>query len=289
MPASLYLKEGIPPLIYNLSQYIPQVEAELLLSHVFKYVREGLYVNNIIIDDEVLNLCRSLVRRRLSGEPLQYITGNASFMDMDFFVTKDTFIPRPETELLVYEILRTTNYESRITNRALRIMDLCSGCGNIAISLARSMSNAEIVATDISRSALDVAELNCATYGLEKKISFYQGDLFQALSIDKEYKFDIIVTNPPYIKTRELESLQREVLFEPRVALDAGPDGLDFYRRIADNAIGYLKKGGSIFLEIGIGQAIDVKQIFESKKIFRISKVISDLSGIERVIWISLL
>jgi len=229
--------------------------------------------------------CSSLVERRLSGEPLQYIVGTSEFLGCSFIVNRDVFIPRPETELLVKEVLSSTDNRD-----GLRILDLCTGCGNIAVSLARSADKIEVVAVDISHSAIKAAEENAIVHEADKKIRFYTGDLFTALPIEKKYKFDIIVCNPPYIKSSELQFLQQEVRREPKVALDGGMDGLEFYRRIAHEVPHYLRKGGALFLEIGFAQKDDVVNIFSSKEMFNAYEVKKDFLGIERVIlWTSLL
>lgn len=214
-------------------------------------------------------------------EPLQYIAGREQFMGLDFIVNKDVLIPRPETEILVNEVFRHAGH-------GIKILDLCTGSGNIAISLAKMIEGAQIIATDISVSALDTARKNASIHGVDKQIEFYQGDLFQALPVDKRYKFDIIVCNPPYVKRADIDFLQEEVRCEPHHALDGGIDGLDFYRRLAEAAQDFLAPGGSLFLEMGFDQAQDVANIFNSKRAFKIKKIKEDLAGIDRVVWISL-
>ena len=214
-------------------------------------------------------------------EPLQYIAGRETFMGLDFIVNKDVLIPRPETEILVNEVFRHAGH-------GIKILDLCTGSGNIAISLAKMIEGAQIIATDISVSALDTARKNASIHGVDKQIEFYQGDLFQALPVDKRYKFDIIVCNPPYVKRADIDFLQEEVRCEPHHALDGGIDGLDFYRRLAEAAQDFLAPGGSLFLEMGFDQAQDVANIFNSKRAFKIKKIKEDLAGIDRVVWISL-
>ncbi len=275
-------------LINKYSRIISQAETEVLLCEIFRCTREEIYVSNVPADECIEDRCDLLIQRRLSGEPLQYITGNSQFMGQDFIVNKDVFIPRPETEILVNEVFRRAIHDSRFTIHDLRILDLCTGCGNIAVSLARILGGAEIVATDISESALKIAQKNAVVHGVDKCITFYNGYLFQALPIDKKYKFDIIVCNPPYVKSGNVDFLQEEVRREPRIALDGGDDGLEFYRQITDLAPAFLKSGGSLFLETGFDQVKEVKGIFCSKKSFKLCKVKKDFAGIDRVIWISL-
>jgi release factor glutamine methyltransferase len=278
-------------IFYLINKYrdcLSRIEVEELLSYIFKCRKEKFYITDIAVGEEMESFYDSLVTRRLKGEPLQYIIGTAEFMGLNFIVNRDVFIPRPETEILVNTILSSpfTFYPS--PERRLKILDLCTGCGNIAISLAKFLPDGEIIATDISSAALNIAEQNSVLNEVNYRIKFYQGNLFQALPFDKKYKFDIIVCNPPYIKHSDIEHLQKEVRREPRISLDGGEDGLDFYRRIAGKTRNYLKKGGALFLEIGAGQVADVIRIFESMNIFNVHKIIKDFTGIERVLWIGL-
>ncbi len=263
----------------------PQVELEALLSYIFKCSRSELYLNELTVDEQIERLYDSLIAKRISGEPLQHITGVAEFMEMDFGVDKDVFIPRPETEILVKE----ASLEIKNRERVGKVLDLCTGSGNIAIGLGRLVPTIEIIATDISECALDRARMNAISHGTGKRVTFYKGDLFEALPLDKKYKFDIIVCNPPYVKRADIGLLQEEVQREPRIALDGGSDGLDFYRQIASKTHAYLSAGGSLFLEIGAGQVGDISVIFESTGKFRVRKIIKDLAGIDRVLWIDLL
>ena len=289
MLKTLKLEKNIFCLINRYSTRIPQIEIEILLSHALNCAREELYLNNGSIEDGVFELCEVLIGRRLSGEPLQYIIGHAEFMGLNFIVNKSVFIPRPETEVLVNEAFRFTLHASRFTKKNIHALDLCTGSGNIAISLAWLLPEIKVSATDISQGTLETAGSNASIHGVDKRVKFYKGDLFEALPIDKERGFDIIVCNPPYIRNDELYTLQKEVTLEPRVALDGGYDGLDFYRRIADDAPRYLRKSGDIFLEIGHDQAQAVKDIFVAGKCFKINKIIKDFSGLDRMVWISLL
>lgn len=285
MPSSLKIQKNIFYLINKYLGRVSRVDLESLLSYIFRCSRSELYVNELVIDEQTERLYDSLIARRISGEPLQYITGVAEFMEMDLNVDKDVFIPRPETEILVNEVSR----EIRNKEQVNRLLDLCTGSGNIAIGLAKSAPTVEIIATDISGRALDRACMNSIFQGTKKSITFYKGDLFDALPLDKKYKFDIIVCNPPYVKRDDIGLLQEEVQVEPRIALDGGLDGLDFYRKIASKARAYLSLGGSLFLEVGAGQAEDTSVIFEAEDKFKVRKIIKDLAGIDRVLWIDLL
>ncbi len=283
----LKVQREIACLVNKFSTIIPRYEIEALLAYLFNCDRNLLYVKDIIVDEIAESLFESMVQRRLSGEPLQYITGQVRFMGLGFLVNKAVFIPRPETEILVNEALSAVSCQLTAKG-TFKILDLCTGCGNIAVSLIKPAPRLEIVATDISERALEIAEKNAVHHGAGQRITFYKGDLFRALPVDKNFKFDIIICNPPYVKTGELSGLQKEVRCEPGIALDGGIDGLDFYRGLAEMSPGYLKKKGRVFLEVGFGQAHEVIDIFSAKKMFNIDKIEKDLSGIERVIWISL-
>ena len=278
-------KKDIFYLINKYSKGISRIESEMLLEYLFNCNRVDLYTKDLAVNEVAEELYGSLVGRWLGGEPVQYITGKAEFMGFDFMVTRDTLIPRTETELLVNEVI---SFASSLELGALSLLDLCTGSGNIAISLAKSMPQAEIAATDISGPALRIAEKNAMLHKVSERIRFYKGDLFEALMFDKNQKFDIIVCNPPYVKEEEIPFLQKEVAAEPGIALNGGEDGLDFYRRIAKGSRYYLKQGGSLVMETGFGQADAVKDIFSSAR-FEIDKIIKDFAGIERLIWINLL
>ena len=275
-------KKDIFYLINKYSRVISRVEAEMLLEFLFNCEKLDLYVRDFIINKTAEELYDMLASRRLNGESVQHITGRAEFMGLDFIVTKDVLIPRPETEILVNEILGAGFI-------APKILDLCTGSGNIAVSLAKSMPQAEIIATDISENALKIAEKNAVLHQASAGIKFYKGNLFNALMFAKNPKFDIIVCNPPYIKEADAPFLQKEVRLEPLIALNGGKDGLDFYRDIAKESRKFLRKGSSILLEMGFGQREAIEDIFLSYNIFSIYRVIRDFSGIERAIWINLL
>ena len=287
---------------------IPRLESEIMLSSILRCKRSELYINEVLSDRDAEAAYESFVSRRLTGEPVQYIVGSAEFMGLDLIVNKDVFIPRPETELLVDNVLHYTSHITHYTRGALKILDLCTGSGNIAISIAKLIDDARVTATDISDAALRVARRNSDRHNIGDRIEFYKGDLFEALPrskrciheatdkslerglpLDKMSKFDIIVCNPPYIKKQDIAFLQQEVRKEPLIALDGGDDGLDFYRTIAEKAFQYLEKNGSMFLEIGIGQAGDIRGIFEAAGRYRIRSITKDFSGIDRILWISLL
>jgi len=210
--------------------------------------------------------------------PVQYIMGSTEFCGLDIKVNEDVLIPRPETELLVET---TVELSRTLHNRhdTLRLLDLCTGSGCIAIALTKRLSDCKIVASDISGKALTLAGENARRHQAGQ-IKFIKSDLFSDL---KEH-FDIIVSNPPYISGPEFADLQEEVLREPRVALYGGEDGLDFYRRIFNTAGKFLNDGGYVTVEIGYAQRRGVEDICEAAKGFKVTDIKKDLSGIDRVI-----
>lgn len=214
----------------------------------------------------------SVLERRVKGEPIEKIFGKTEFYGLPFGVTEDVLSPRKETEVLVEEVLKSIGKDKK------EVLDLCTGSGAIAVAIAKN-SNAKVQAADISSEALEVAKKNALLNGV--KIAFHNGDMFSALK--KQKKFDIITCNPPYIKTEDIKTLDREVReHDPILALDGGEDGLQFYRKLAREAGAYLVPQGKIFIEIGKGQAQSVKKLF-SKNGFSVI-VVKDYSGIQRII-----
>jgi release factor glutamine methyltransferase len=238
----------------------PRLQVELLLAHLLKLPRMKLYLNfeRVLSLTEVDSL-RELVKRRGQREPLQHIVGSTSFCGYEIVVNRHALVPRPETELLAEEGWKF------LSERTTAVLDFGTGTGCIALALAVKCPNAKIIATDISADALALAKENAARNKVSERIEFLQGDGFATLKT--EAKLDLIVSNPPYIPSAEIETLQPEVKdFDPRAALDGGADGLDFYRRIAAEAKLFLKPEGKIMLEFGDGQADDIKKIFENEK-----------------------
>ena len=209
--------------------------------------------------------------------PVQYIVGSQRFCGLDFSVDERVLIPRPETESVVEAVL---SQSIQLKTQGLKVLDLCTGSGNIVVSLARFNESYRMTASDISPGALDVARSNAAKHAVRGRIEFVQSDLFTNIGD----KFDIIVSNPPYIARGEFDGLQKEVLKEPRIAQDGGEDGCDFYRRIISGSPRYLKKGGHLIMEIGFGQRRAVEGIFHGTDEFEIVEVIKDFNGIDRVV-----
>ena len=263
----------------------PRVEAELLLGHILNLKRTQLYLNSQrSLSSEQEEKLKRLIEKRLKGKPLQYVIGETEFFGLKFKVDSRALIPRPETEILVSMVLEYFKREKRESDN-LKIIDVGTGAGNIAIALAYHLKNSFIYATDISSEALSLAKENAEINKLEDGIEFLCGDLFAPLK-DKglEEKIDAIISNPPYVQKEEKEILPKEVRdFEPGVALFV-EEGL--YQKIIDQSVMFLKKGnGILVLETGYNQAQKVKKIIEAKVEFTSIEIIKDLGGIERVVF----
>ena len=253
----------------------PKLKARLLLQYVLDKPRQYIIVyDNKEIDKQQQWQYFVNIEKLTKGIPLQHITHRQEFMKMDFFVDENVLIPRPDTEILVEEVIKIAQkYNSP------RILDLCTGSGAIAISLKKFVPNADITAVDKSEKALEIAQKNAEK--LEAKINFVKSDLFDKLD---NKKFDIIVSNPPYIRKDEIKKLSEEVQKEPKIALDGGEDGLDFYRIIAEQAINYLKTGSFLCFEIGYNQKNDVIKIIEDEQNYKNTYCKKDLYGNDRII-----
>lgn len=253
----------------------PKLKARLLLQYVIKKPRQYLIVyDNKEIDKKEQWEYFVNIDKITKGIPLQHITHSQEFMKMDFYVNENVLIPRPDTETLVEEVI---NIAKKI-NRP-RILDLCTGSGAIAISISKNVPNAEVVAVDISEKALEVAQKNA--HNLEAKVKFIKSNLFEKLPREK---YDIIVSNPPYIKKEEIGQLSNEVQKEPELALNGGIDGLDFYRKITKQAIDYLKIGSYLCYEIGYDQREDVIDIINNQGQYMETYCKKDLYGNDRVV-----
>lgn len=253
----------------------PKLKARLLLQYVLDKPRQYIIVyDNKEIDKQQQWQYFVNIEKLTKGIPLQHITHRQEFMKMDFFVDENVLIPRPDTEILVEEVIKIAQkYNSP------RVLDLCTGSGAIAISLKKFVPNADITAVDISEKALEIAQKNAEK--LEAKINFVKSNLFDKLD---NKKFDIIVSNPPYIRKDEIKKLSEEVQKEPKIALDGGEDGLDFYRIIAEQAINYLKTGSFLCFEIGYNQKNDVIKIIEDEQNYKNTYCKKDLYGNDRII-----
>lgn len=253
----------------------PKLKARLLLQYVLDKPRQYIIVyDNKEIDKQQQWQYFVNIEKLTKGVPLQHITHRQEFMKMDFFVNEDVLIPRPDTEILVEEVIKIAQkYNSP------KILDLCTGSGAIAISIKKFVPNADITAVDISEKALEVAQKNAKR--LDAEINFVKSDLFDKL---ENKKYDIIVSNPPYIRKDEIKKLSEEVQKEPKIALDGGEDGLDFYRIITEESINYLKTGSFLCFEIGYNQKNDVIKIIEDEQNYKNTYCKKDLYGNDRII-----
>jgi release factor glutamine methyltransferase len=255
------------------------LESEVLLMHTLKMERVKLYID---IDSELTSEkyaeFSSLIQRRLTGEPSAYITGNREFYGLDFFVNPDVLIPRPETELLVEKTIDIAK------NRSYKIIvDAGTGSGVVAICLALNLPDAVIYATDISASALEVASRNCRKHNVEDRITFFQGNLLEPLP----EPVDMIVANLPYVTDDDMQQVNTAG-HEPGVALSGGTDGLEFIIAIAGQSVSKLLRGGSILLEVGQGQSQAASRQLKGIYPYGEAEIYRDLSGIERVVSLSL-
>ncbi|MGE5219633.1 MAG: peptide chain release factor N(5)-glutamine methyltransferase [Chloroflexota bacterium] len=258
------------------------LDAELLLGHALGLSREQLVLGaGRELSPSRVRAYERLLTRRCAHEPVAYITGRREFWSLDFHVTPAVLIPRPETERLVEIVLQLAG--ALRTNQPLRIVDIGTGSGAIAVALASELADAHIFATDISAAALTIAADNAAENRVADNIEFVRSDLFAGLPTDRP--FDLLVSNPPYIPRAEIDALEPEVSrWEPRGALDGGWDGLDFYRRIAARAFNYLRSGGAVAVEIGAGMGRAVAALFKESAGCAEIELYQDYAGIDRVI-----
>lgn len=250
--------------------------AKELLSYVLKKDRVYLTINSdtALTDTEYAEFTKC-IEQIIDGKPLQYITQKQEFMGIDFFVNEDVLIPQPDTEILVETVLDICE---RYGEQSLRILDLCTGSGAIAISLSKIL-NTQVFASDVSAKALKVAEKNNVMNNT--KVEFIESNLFKQINGEK---FDIIVSNPPYIKNEEIKLLSKQVQNEPYIALAGGEDGLDFYRKIIDEAYKYINKNGYLCLEIGYDQKEDLIKLIKQNENYEYENCIKDLSNNDRCI-----
>jgi release factor glutamine methyltransferase len=259
----------------------PERDAELALSHCLGIERVILYRDNPGISDEMNAQIDACLKRRTGREPLQYILGYTEFYGLKIKVGTGVLIPRPETELLAEEAIKTIS-KCKFQNANFKILDLCTGSGCIALALAEAFPDARVYGTDMSADALGYAKENAGLNNI-KNITFLKGDLFKPV---KDMQFDMIVSNPPYIQTDDFKSLQPEIIdWEPVTALDGGEDGLDYYRKIISGAGDYLKENGFLMIEIGMGQSDPIREMAEDEGLADIH-VLKDYAGIERIIFL---
>jgi release factor glutamine methyltransferase len=233
----------------------PRLAAELLLAHILKVDRVRLYTDlDRPLEKDELTAYRALIERRVAGEPVQYLTGQRAFYGRTFQVDARVLIPRPETELLVEAVLRRLPADG-----APRLLDVATGSGCIAVTLAAERAQAMVVATDVDTGCCTLARANAEALGVAARVEVREGDLFAPVEADAP--FDAVVSNPPYVRTSELPGLQLEVQREPRLALDGGPEGVTVLTRVVDGAFLHLVPGGLLALEIGEEQGAAVRDL----------------------------
>lgn len=261
----------------------PRLDAEVLLAHLLKKSRLQLYLHfEMPVFQEHLTPFRELIKKRIAHTPVSYLTNRKEFMSLDFYVDERVLIPRPETEQLVETVLtaETENFQ--------RLLELGTGSGVIATSLAVKQAEWEIVATDISEPALAVARKNAEIHACTAQIKFLAGDLFEpvaAICANGDAQFDWIVCNPPYIKNTERDTLSPDVRdHEPEIALFAGDDGLDVIRRLIAEAPKYLAPTGKLILEIGATQANTIQTLLEAESAYATYELFKDYAGKERIV-----
>ncbi len=254
----------------------PVREAEMLITGLLDIDRSGLYTYDAEMPEDRARRIDDLAVRRTRGEPIQYLIGHVPFYGLTIYVGSGVLIPRPETELLVDEVIRQMPQKA---TSPLTFLDLCTGSGCIGLSIARHFPDAVVYGVDASEAAMVYATQNALANSVHN-IRFKLGDLFAPVNT---LHFDCIVSNPPYVRHDEIRTLQREIReHEPVSALDGGRDGLDFYRRIFRDAAAYLKDNGIIMLEIGLGQSAAIRELALSAG-FTKMHFIKDFAGIERI------
>lgn len=254
-------------------------EREHMLTTILDCERIDLYTNKKPLTPAQEEKYMTMLKRRCLGEPLQYIIGSTGFMGLDFKVAPCVLIPRPETEILVEEALKVL----KNIKHTPKVLDLGTGSGNIAVSIAKYLDKVEVTAVDISKDALKLAKENAGLNNVSEKIDFVYENMESFLEKDLG-SFDLIISNPPYIKTEDLFKLPVDVRREPETALDGGKDGLKFYRTIISKASQFLTNNGFLFLEIGDNQDKDIKNLFELSKNFKKVSFVKDYVGTNRVV-----
>ena len=249
------------------------LQTKILLSDLLNKPKEYLIINQDE-ETEVEKKFKENIEKIVNGYPIQYITKKQEFMKLNFYLDENVLIPQPDTEILVEKVI---NICKEIKN--VKILDMCTGSGAIAISLAKYLENSTVIASDISEKALEVTKKNAKSN--EVKLNFLKSDMFEEFS---NIKFDVIVSNPPYIETDVIKSLSNQVKCEPYIALDGGEDGLYFYKILAENAYKFLNKDGYLCLEIGYNQKQSVTNLLKSTNKYQEIFCIKDLANIDRVI-----
>lgn len=257
-----------------------RLEAQILLAHTLQCNRVSLYTNydQPLAADELARY-RALIQRRLAGEPVAYLVGEQEFWSLLFYVDDAVLIPRHDTETVIEVILDLLPDRQA----ALAIADIATGSGAIAVTLAKELPKAQVVATDLSPRALAMAARNAERNGVAARVHARQGDLLACLAAGE--RFDVLVSNPPYVRSGDIEALSAEVRHEPHQALDGGPDGLSVLARLIAAAPGHVAPGGWLVLEHGFDQAEDVARLIADTGAFGATELRRDLGGNARVTW----
>lgn len=258
----------------------PRLNAELLLSHILNCKRLELYLRfNQPLNSSETNTYRNYISRRGNFEPYQYIIGEVEFYGLRILVDKNVLIPRQDTEILIEAIL------SKYSQEDLKLLDIGTGSGNIPITLATHLSNSKIIATDISQNAILIAEKNRKLHNMQSRIGFIKSDFINDNLDNYKNKFDIVVSNPPYVNNGEFKTLQKEITeYEPQIAVTDFSDGLKFYKVISKKSKNLLKHNGMLFFEVGKGQSEDVKNIMLDNGFTNI-EIVKDFNEIDRVVF----
>ena len=263
----------------------PRLCAEVLLAHQLNTDRLKLYLEyDQPVCEKDINQYRSMIKRLLEDEPVQYITGIQEFWSMDFIVNSSVLIPRPETEILVEQALRVISEHYPDKNTEISVLDIGTGSGAIAIAIASELENGKIDAVDISEPALETAKLNGEKHGMGSRISFHNGNMFEPFEKNHKY-FDIILSNPPYVTEKDYELLPNKIKeFEPRLALESGEDGLSHIRIILEKSPAFLRPGGWVMLEMDPKQTDSAIRIISDNNNYTTGQVIKDYSNRNRVV-----
>lgn len=251
--------------------------SKLLILYIFN-IQENKYIINKYqsVDNKKEIEYMNYINEIIQGKPLQYITNKQEFMKLDFYIDSNVLIPQPDTEILVEKVIEIAN--KNINTEKLKILDICTGSGAIGISLAKYIKNSRILLSDISKEAIQIAKTNAKNNKVEDNIDYLISDMYDKI----EEKFDIIVSNPPYIESNIIETLSKQVQSEPKLALDGGQDGLKFYRNLIENSYKYLNKNGYLCMEIGYNQKEEILKLIKDK--YKNIETIKDLEGNNRVV-----
>ncbi|MCI9015686.1 MAG: peptide chain release factor N(5)-glutamine methyltransferase [Clostridia bacterium] len=255
----------------------PILKARIILSSILNITKEELILQeNRILEDNIIREYKGKIEQLVKKQPLQYITNHQEFMKLDLYVNENVLIPRADTEILVEEVIQICNLQYP---DKCEILDLCTGSGAIGIAISKYTKNTHISLLDISEEALKISKQNAKRNNI-RNIEFINQNMFQNLRKD----FDIIVSNPPYIKSNEIKNLQKEVINEPKLALDGGEDGLKFYKIIQKEAYKFIKKNGYLCLEIGYNQKEEVINLLQETRMYNKIYSKKDLGGNDRII-----